>query len=52
MRLLVGMGYFTEMARETYKPTPLASALVTSSPYGQAVIHLYDKTNFQLLFHI
>ncbi|TGO58650.1 hypothetical protein BOTNAR_0177g00120 [Botryotinia narcissicola] len=39
MRLLVGMGYFTEIARETYKPTPLASALVTSSPYGQALIH-------------
>ncbi|TGO08268.1 hypothetical protein BTUL_0217g00120 [Botrytis tulipae] len=39
MRLLVGMGYFTEIARETYKPTPLASALVTSSSYGQALIH-------------
>ncbi|KAF7944576.1 uncharacterized protein EAE97_005209 [Botrytis byssoidea] len=39
MRLLVGMGYFTEIARETYKPTPLASALVASSPYGQALIH-------------
>ncbi|KAM0310945.1 hypothetical protein ACHAO8_007649 [Botrytis cinerea] len=43
MRLLVGMGYFTEMARETYKPTPLASALVTSSPYGQAVIHFTNQ---------
>lgn len=52
MRLLIGMGYFTEMARETYKPTPLASAFITSSPYGQAVIHLYVTTTFQLWFHI
>ncbi|KAF7900546.1 uncharacterized protein EAF01_007848 [Botrytis porri] len=31
MRLLVGMGYFTEIARQIYKPTPLASALVTTT---------------------
>ncbi|KAF7872436.1 hypothetical protein EAF04_003357 [Stromatinia cepivora] len=39
MRLLVGMGFFVETARETYKPTPLASAFVTSSTYGQGIIH-------------
>ncbi|APA05649.1 hypothetical protein sscle_01g004190 [Sclerotinia sclerotiorum 1980 UF-70] len=39
MRLLVGMGFFVETARETYKPAPLASAFVTSSTYGQAIIH-------------
>ncbi|CAD6443662.1 c509615c-dff0-4986-9b94-02827227728b [Sclerotinia trifoliorum] len=39
MRLLVGMGFFVETNGETYVPTPLASAFVTSSPYSQAIIH-------------
>ncbi|ESZ98614.1 hypothetical protein SBOR_0984 [Sclerotinia borealis F-4128] len=43
MRLLVGMGFFIETARETYKPTSLASALVTSSPYGQSIIHITNQ---------
>ncbi|KAI9647256.1 hypothetical protein NHQ30_003639 [Ciborinia camelliae] len=43
MRLLVRMGFFIETAQETYKSTPLATALVKSSPYGQAVIHFTNQ---------
>jgi hypothetical protein len=43
MRLLVGIGLFTEIATKTYVAAPKAALFVSKSPMSAALIHLCAK---------
>lgn len=40
MRFMVGMGFFKELGPGRYIALPISNALVSSAPFGQAIIHL------------
>ena len=40
MRLLTGMGLFTEVGHDAFVPTPLAGIYVSGSPLTEAVVHM------------
>ena len=45
MRLLTGMGLFTEVGNDAFVPTALASIYVSSSPLTEAVVHMCVNLN-------
>ncbi|KAM3078041.1 hypothetical protein ACMFMG_002658 [Clarireedia jacksonii] len=43
MRFIVGMGFFKELGPGRYVALPISNALVSSAPFGQAIIHLTSQ---------
>ena len=41
MRMLAAMGIFKEVAKDSFHPTALSNAYVSSSPLSAGIIHVY-----------
>lgn len=40
-RLLAAMGIFKEAAKDSFQPTALSNACVSSSPFSAGIVHMY-----------
>ena len=52
MRMLVGMGVFKEVGKDTFMSTPLAATYVTGSPLTDAVTHMFVDLIMEFHDHI